>query len=47
MPKASNNYLIVRVSWVFGINGNNFVKTMIKLGKTKESLTSFASSFAS
>ena len=26
-------YFIVRISWVFGINGNNFVKTMIKLAK--------------
>ena len=24
-------YFIVRISWAFGINGNNFVKTMIKL----------------
>lgn len=36
--KTSDNYLIARISWVFGINGNNFVKTMIKLGKAKESL---------
>lgn len=31
-------YFIVRISWVFGINGNNFVKTMLRLGKEKESL---------
>lgn len=24
-------YFIVRISWVFGINGNNFIKTMLKL----------------
>lgn len=26
---------IVRISWVFGINGNNFIKTMLKLSETK------------
>ena len=29
---------IVRIAWVFGINGNNFVKTMLRLGKEKESI---------
>jgi dTDP-4-dehydrorhamnose reductase len=33
-----DKHFIVRVSWVFGINGNNFVKTMLRLGKEKESL---------
>lgn len=31
-------YFIVRIAWVFGLNGKNFVKTMLKLGETHDTL---------
>ncbi len=31
-------HFIVRISWVFGINGNNFVKTMLRLSETRTDL---------
>lgn len=33
-----NKYFIVRIAWVFGQNGNNFVRTMLKLGRKYESV---------
>lgn len=32
-------YFIVRISWAFGINGNNFIKTMLRLGETHDEIT--------
>lgn len=32
-------YFIVRIAWVFGVNGSNFIKTMLKVGKTHDKLT--------
>lgn len=37
--KAVAKYFIIRISWVFGVNGNNFVKTMLRLAKDKKELS--------
>jgi len=40
-------HFIVRISWVFGINGSNFVKTMLKLSETRDTLTVVCDQFGS
>ena len=31
-------YFIVRIAWVFGVNGKNFIKTMLNVGKTHDTV---------
>lgn len=42
-----DKYFIVRISWVFGLNGKNFVRTMLNLGKTHDKLTVVADQIGS
>lgn len=38
VEKYLDKYFIVRIAWVFGVNGNNFIKTMLRLAETKDEL---------
>tara|TARA_R110000851_G_scaffold4753_2_gene19658 strand:+ start:7956 stop:8858 length:903 start_codon:yes stop_codon:yes gene_type:complete len=38
VSKYCSKYIILRTAWVFGEHGNNFVKTMLKLGRTRSEL---------
>lgn len=42
-----DKYFIVRIAWVFGINGKNFIKTMLNLAKTRDTLTVVNDQFGS
>lgn len=38
LQETLKKHFIVRTAWVYGINGNNFVKTMLKLGQDRKEL---------
>lgn len=38
VSETLEKYFIVRIAWVFGKNGNNFIKTMLKVGKNHDKL---------
>ncbi len=36
VAETLDKYFIVRIAWVFGVNGKNFIKTMLSVGKTHD-----------
>lgn len=42
-----DKYFIVRIAWVFGVNGKNFVKTMLKLAENHDTLRVVSDQFGS
>ena len=36
VARTLDKYFIVRIAWVFGLNGKNFIKTMVNVGKTHD-----------
>ncbi|MDO4272826.1 MAG: dTDP-4-dehydrorhamnose reductase [Eubacteriales bacterium] len=39
IEKYLDKYFIVRIAWVFGVNGKNFIKTMLKLSENHDTIT--------
>ena len=47
VQKYLTKYFIVRIAWVFGKNGKNFIKTMLNLAKTHDTITVVNDQFGS
>lgn len=39
IEKYLTKYFTIRIAWVFGVNGKNFIKTMLNLGKTHDTVS--------
>lgn len=39
VSETLDKYFIVRIAWVFGVNGKNFIKTMLNVGKSHDTVT--------
>ena len=47
VQKNLTKYFIVRIAWVFGKNGKNFIRTMLNLAKTHDTITVVNDQFGS
>ncbi|MFV0528550.1 MAG: dTDP-4-dehydrorhamnose reductase [Lachnospiraceae bacterium] len=47
VQETLEQYFIIRIAWVFGVNGKNFIKTMLQLSETRDALNVVNDQFGS